>query len=283
LIGLPRIDHRQRGRNEMADSTDTRKERRATARAERERAAEAAQTRRRQRLWILGGALLLAAVVVVIVALANGKDEKKPVARKGEVIPGQVETNARFAGIQQRGIAVGNPRAPLTLVEFADLQCPFCRDYSTSVMPAIVDRYVRSGKLRMEFRNVAFIGNDSLRGAQMASAAALQGKLWQFIDLFYLNQGEENTGYVTDEFLRRIASAVRGLDVERALADRNLPSVQRALTEAQTEWQVAGFTGTPAFLLGQTGGRMTAVLGEGEGPTAALMTERIDNALAKVR
>jgi protein-disulfide isomerase len=267
----------------MADSTETRKERRATARVERERAAEAAQARRRQRLWILGGALLLAVAVVAIVALSAGKDDDKPVAKKGEVIPGQVETNARFGGLPQRGIAVGDPRAPLTLVEFADLQCPFCRDYSTGVMPALVDRYVRSGKLRMEFRNVSFIGNDSLRGAQMAGAAAIQGKLWQFIDLFYLNQGGENTGYVTDEFLTRLASAIRGLDVQRALADRNLPSVQRGLTEAQTEWQVAGFDGTPAFLLGPTGRRMSAVLGEGEAPTVALMSERIDDALAQVR
>jgi len=269
----------------MADSTETRKERRATARAERDRAAEAAQARRRQRLWILGGALLLAVAVVVIVALASssGGDDKKPVAKKGEIIPGQVEANARFASIPQRGIVVGDPRAPLTLVEFADLQCPFCRDYSTGVMPALVDRYVRAGKLRMEFRNVSFIGNDSLRAAQMAAAAGLQGKLWQYVDLFYLNQGGENTGYVTDEFLTGIGRAVRGLDVQRALADRNLPEIQRALTEAQTEWQLAGFTGTPAFLLGPTGGRMSAVLREGEAPTVALMSQRIDDALKQAR
>lgn len=268
----------------MADSTETRKERRATARAERERAAQAAQARKRQRLWILGGVVLLAVVVVGIIALSStGGDDEKPVARQGEVIPGQVETNARFRGIPQRGIAVGEPDAPLTLVEFADLQCPFCRDYTTGVLPALVDRYVRNGQLRMEFRNVSFIGNDSLRAAQMAGAAALQGKLWQYVDLFYLNQGEENTGYATDEFLARIGRAVRGLDVDRALADRSLPDVQRALTEAQTEWQVAGFNGTPAFLLGPTGGRLSAVLGQNEAPTVALMSERIDEALDQAR
>jgi protein-disulfide isomerase len=263
----------------MADSTETRKERRATARVERERAAEAAQTRRRQRLWILGGALLLAVVVVAIVALSAGKDDNKPAAARNGVLPSQVETNARFAGIPQRGIAVGNPRAPLTLVEFADLQCPFCRDYTTGVLPALFDKYVRTGKLRMEFRNVSFIGNDSLRAAQMAGAASLQNKLWQFVDLFYNNQGEENSGYVTDAYLEKIGKAVRGLDVQRALADRNLPQIQRALTEAQTQWQLAGFTGTPSFLLGPTGGRGTAMLGPKEAPTVALMSQRIDDAL----
>jgi protein-disulfide isomerase len=151
------------------------------------------------------------------------------------------------------------------------------------VMPSLVDNYVRKGKLRMEFRNVSFIGNDSLRAAQMAGAASMQNKLWQYVDLFYLNQGEENTGYVTDPFLARIGRAVRGLDVQRALADRNLPGIQRALTEAQTQWQLAGFTGTPSFLLGPTGGKMSAVLGEREAPTVALMSQRIDDALKQVR
>jgi protein-disulfide isomerase len=267
----------------MADSTETRKERRATARAERDRAAEAAQARRRQRLWILGGVLALAAVVVVVIALSASGGSDTPAKKAGEIIPGQIETNARFAGIPQRGITVGNPNAPVTLVEFADLQCPFCRAYTTDVLPSIVNRYVRAGKLKMEFRNVSFIGNDSLRAAQMAGAASIQNKLWQYIDLFYTNQGEENTGYVNDDFLTRIGRAVRGLDVQKALADRSLGSVQRALTEAQTEWTTAGFQGTPAFLLGPTGGRLEAMLGQQVAPTVDNVSQAIEAALTAAR
>jgi len=267
----------------MADGTDTRKERRATARAERDRAAEAAQARRRQRLWILGGVLALAVVIVAVIAIAGSGGDDKPAVKKGEIIPGQTETNARFAGIPQRGITVGNPNAPLTLVEFADLQCPFCRDYTNNVLPTIVDRYVRNGKLKMEFRNVSFIGNDSLRAAQMAAAAGMQNKLWQYVDLFYINQEEENSGYVTDEFLTRIGRAVRGLDVQQAMSDRSLPAVQRALTEAQTEWTIAGFQGTPAFLLGPTNGRLEAMLGEQVAPTVDNVSQAIEAQLTAVR
>lgn len=244
----------------MESSGQTRSERRAAARAERDRAA-AARARQRQRLWILGGVLALAAVVVVIVAIAagGGSDSDKPRLRAGESLPGQIEANARFAGIPQRGITLGDPNAPVTLVEFADLQCPFCREYTEKVMPTLVADYVRSGKVKMVFRNVTIIDQDSHLAAEMAAAAGLQGKLWEYVDIFYANQGEEHSGYITDAFMARIGRAVRGLDVDRALADRKLPKIQTQLAEAQAEMQLAGFQGTPAFLVGPSDGRLEAL------------------------
>jgi len=265
----------------MESSGQTRSERRAAARAERDRAATA-RARQRQRLWILGGVLALAAVVVVIIALAaggGGSNTDKPKLRVGESLPGQVEANARFAGIPQRGIELGDPKAPLTLVEFADLQCPFCRQYTQDVMPALVADYVRSGKIKMVFKSVAIIDQDSHLANEMAVAAGLQNKLWQYIDIFYANQGEEHSGYITDTFLERIGKAVRGLDVNRALADRKLPKIQTQLQQAQAEMQLNGIQGTPSFLLGPTNGRKTALLGNGEAPTVELMSQRIDEAL----
>ncbi|MBS1869963.1 MAG: thioredoxin domain-containing protein [Actinobacteria bacterium] len=243
----------------MENSGQTRSERRATARAERDRAA-AARARQRQRLWILGGVLALAAVIVVVIAIAaSGGSDNKPAKKAGEALPGQFEANARFAGIPQSGITLGSPRAPVTMVEFADLQCPYCRQYTTQVMPTLVADYVRTGKLKMVFRNVSILGTDSTTAARVAAAAGMQNKLWPFIDIFYANQGEENSGYVTDAFLTRIAAAVRGLDVQKALSDRNLPQVDRLLNEAQTQMTVNGFQGTPSFVIGRTGGRLDAL------------------------
>jgi protein-disulfide isomerase len=242
----------------MESSGQTRSERRAAARAERDRAA-AARARRRQRLWILGGVLALAAVIVVIVAVAaGGGDGDRPGLRAGESLPGQVEANQRFAGIPQDGISLGDPRAPVTMVEFADLQCPFCRQYTEQALPTLVADYVRTGRLRMVFRNVVIIDQDSHLAAEMAAAAGLQDKLWEYVDVFYANQGEEHSGYVTDAFLERIGRAVRGLDVDRALADRKLPKVQTQIQQAQAEMQLAALTGTPSFLVGPTGGRLEA-------------------------
>lgn len=246
----------------MESSGQTRSERRAEARAERDRAA-AARARQRQRLWILGGILALAAVVVVIIAVAaggggDGEGAGTKAAAPGE-LPGQVEANQRFAGIAQRGITLGDPRAPVTMVEFADLQCPYCREYTEKVMPTLVAEYVRSGKVKMVFRSVSIIDQDSHLAAEMAAAAGLQGKLWEYTEIFYANQGEEHSGYVTDAFLEKIGRAVRGLDVDRALADRKLPKIQSQLAEAQAEMQLNGITGTPGFLVGPTGGTLDAI------------------------
>jgi protein-disulfide isomerase len=238
----------------MADSPETRKEQRATARAERAR-AEAARAQQRKRLGMLGGAVAIAAVIVVLVIVLAGGDSKngKPALKAGESIPGQTESNERFAGIPQKGITLGNPKAKITLVEFADLQCPFCREYTTTVFPTLVAQYVKTGQMKMVFRNVAFIGTDSVRAAQLAEAAALQNKLWPFIDLFYANQEEENSGYVTDDFLRKIGGGVTGLNVTKAMNERGIASVTKQLNDATTQWQSNGFQGTPSFLLGKTG------------------------------
>src|SRR5690606_602302 len=102
-------------------------------------------------------------------------------ARSGEVV-------ARFAGVPQDGIALGAPAAPFTLIEFADLQCPFCAVYARDVLPTIIDRYVRPGKLRLELNLLTFLGEDSIRAGRVAAAAAQQDRLWTFTDAFFAEQ-----------------------------------------------------------------------------------------------
>lgn len=269
----------------MADTSGTRRERRAAQRAERQERerAEAAKARQRRRLYILGGLAGLAAVIIaVIVVAAGGGGDDGPTKRAGESVAGSTDTAALFAGIPQRGAELGDPRAPITLIEFGDLQCPYCKDASDSVLPTVIENYVRDGRVKVIFRDVAFLGTDSTRAAQMAAAAGQQDKLWEFVHLFYTNQGAENTGYVTDDFLREIGGGVRGLDVDRALADRGSAEVQRAITEAQNEWQGYGLSGTPSFVVGRTGGTLEPVNTD-QGLTFETISEPIERLLAEQR
>lgn len=266
----------------MADTSGTRREKRAAQRVERQERErrEAARARQKQRLFVLGGVAALAAVIIAVIVIATGSgDDGSPTKQAGESVAGANDTAALLAGIEQDGPVLGDPRAPVTLIEFGDLQCPYCKDASDDVLPAIIEDYVRTGRVKVIFRDVAFLGDDSIRAAQMAAAAGQQNRLWDFVKLFYLNQGQENSGYVTDEFLREIGGGVRGLDVDRAMDSRGDPELQRQIAEAQQEWQGYGLTGTPSFVVGRTGGELEEVNLE-QGITVEGLTSAIDRALA---
>ena len=190
--------------------------------------------------------LVVAAAVAVSVAAVIVSSSSSDKAAKA---PSRAQSSQLFAGIPQRGDTLGRPDAPVTLVEFADLQCPYCRDFAHAQLPGIVERYVRPGKVRLVFRNFAFLGPDSETAARVAEAAALQGKQSEFVHRFYAEQGTENTGYVTEDFLRKVAGQVGGLDVDRALQQADSSQVAARLARDQAAVRRAGVQGTPTFLL----------------------------------
>jgi protein-disulfide isomerase len=196
-------------------------------------------------------ATVLVAVLVVAVAVAISQAGG---SSGGGGLRGAHGARALFRGVPQHGIVLGDPDAPVTLTEFADLQCPFCRDYTLAVLPTLVRRYVRTGKVRMVFRNLSFIGPDSERAARTAAAAGLQDRLWEFTDLMYRNQGTENSGYVTDAYLRRIAGGA-GLDVGRALTDATGAAVRGQLDAAARQAARFRINSTPSFVLTGAGGQ----------------------------
>ncbi len=124
-----------------------------------------------------------------------------------------------FAGIEQRGAALGSPKAPVTLVEYADLQCPYCAQWARDTMPTLVEDYVKTGKLRIVFHGLAFIGADSDKALRTAIAAGAEDHLWDVVHGLYLHQGHENAGWVTDDLVVSIAAALPGLDGDEAPRD----------------------------------------------------------------
>jgi protein-disulfide isomerase len=223
-----------------------------SARVAREARARAVASKRR-RLRALGGALA-AAVAVASVAVAISSGHGGVTAASGARLTGATFSSRLFAGIPQHGNILGRPDAPARIVEFADLQCPYCRQYAIQALPSLVKDYVRTGKAQMEFENLSFIGPDSVRAGRAAAAAARQNKLWNFVDLMYLNQGAENTGYVTSSYVRHLLRAIPGLNVASALSATEEPAADSALTEATNLAVKDGVTGTPSFLIGRASG-----------------------------
>lgn len=214
---------------------------------------------RTRRLGLLGGAAVLAlvAVVVAIVISQNGGDDDatEPAAGGNPSSGETAEVTDTFEGIPQQGVTLGDPDAPATLIEFADLQCPFCAQYATEALPAVVDQFVRPGRVELQLRLLTFLGPDSERGAEVAAAATLQDRLWQFSELFYQNQGTENSGYATDRFLRQLARSTPGLDVAQVSEDLNSPAANRLIRQADRQAEALGVQGTPSFYIIRGSGR----------------------------
>jgi protein-disulfide isomerase len=180
-----------------------------------------------------------------------------------------------FRDVPQDGATLGDPNAPATMVEFVDLQCPFCAEYTRDTLPTVVERYVRTGKLKIELRPISIIGPDSTTAAAAAASAAQRNRLWQFVDLFYLNQGRENSGYVTDDFIRRIARGA-GVDPAAALSASETPASIPLLRQAATEAQTNAINSTPSFLL-RRGGQLEGIAVSSFEP--AEFTAALDKAL----
>jgi protein-disulfide isomerase len=217
---------------------------------------------RRQRAWLLGAGAVVA-VAIVAFAIAIGRAGHGGVGNTTGTPEGIAATRALFRGIPQRGVELGAPSAPVTVTEFADLQCPFCGESARDELPKLVRRYVRTGRVKLEFQSLTFLGKDSLFLARMATAAARQDRLWQYVYLVYRNQGEENSGWVTDGYLRRVAAGA-GLDVPRAVAASMTPMATEALAGAKSAAKAAHVTETPTFAISKLGGEVGRVTGAGD-------------------
>jgi protein-disulfide isomerase len=206
---------------------------------------------RKRRLLIFGGGLLvvIAAVAIVIAVSSGGSSGSSSTTTAVTAAPAKSE----FAGIPQTGNVLGNPKAKATLMVFADMQCPFCREFETGAFPSIVKRYVRTGKLKVIFQPISILGTDSVVGSKAVAAAAAQKKFFDYVGAFYANQGQENTGYVTSAFLTKLAKSVPGLDVAKWQQALNSGSGTPILTEAQTAAQTARVNSTPTFMVARTG------------------------------
>jgi len=200
---------------------------------------------------------LVVAGALIGVSVAGSGNSSKP---RATTVTGAAATNALFRGIPQQGNVLGNPNAPGTLVEFAEPQCPICGAWARETLPTIVRDYVRTGKLKIVFRGISFIQptDDSERALRALAASGAQGRQFQLLDLLYRNQGEEGSGWITDDLLRSLGGAVRGLDVHRMMVDRSSGTTNAQIRSAASAAAQAMGSAlrTPTFLAGGSAGTL---------------------------
>jgi protein-disulfide isomerase len=175
--------------------------------------------------------------------------------------PGRPAARARviaeLAGTKQAGNVLGRANAPVTIQWFGDLECPICRQFALGALPRIIQKFVRTGKVKIEYRalETATLEPAVFREQQTAAlAAGQQHRMWYYVELFLHEQGEEDSGYVTPGYLNGLAEQVPGLNLARWQTERGDPRLARQVELDARAAAKDGFNGTPSFVIGRTGG-----------------------------
>lgn len=239
------------------------------------------------RALAIAGAVLALAVTGVVLALVlgggSGSGIPKGTPTVGRIdassLPGAADIQALYQGIPQKGLTLGKPTAPVRMVMFIDLQCPVCQNFEVTALPTIVRKYIRTGKVRLDLKPWAFIGNDSFKARKALIAASYQNKAFEFAGVLYDNQGAENSGWVTDSMLAQIAASVQGLNVPQVFTQRNSQQTTQITKQVDDLANADGVSGTPTILIGAGTQKPKDVTSPGSAPTLQQVTTAIDTAL----
>lgn len=174
-------------------------------------------------------------------------------------LQGAPQVAKMLKGIPQNHFELGKPSAPVELIEFIDLQCPVCQEFENTEFPTLVQKYVRTGKLRVKMEPWSILDRpgtgvvDSDRGQKATIAAAAQNKAFDFAAVLYLNQGTEDSNWMNDSMIAQIAASVDGLKPAQLVTDANSSATKSLAQDVDSRGNAiaAKFPpgGTPTLLL----------------------------------
>jgi protein-disulfide isomerase len=233
----------------MASRTKQKEEARARRLAEERARAE--RERRTRRMRMLGGTII-GAIAVVAVAIAVSSGGGKSGIQGGAAQQKTVAAVSQLlTGIPQSGATLGNPKAPVTIDYYGDLECPICRDFTLNGgWPQLVNNDVRQGKVKVVYRAFETATRDPsvFQTQQVAAlAAGKQNRFWNFMELFYRQQGEEGTNYVNESYLDKLATQA-GVNMSTWKTARNDPTLAAQVQGDAAAGNAANVSGTPTLI-----------------------------------
>jgi len=200
--------------------------------------------RRSQQRNMLTGVLIVVGIAAIIIAVVIFRTQA-------------MVSNITMANIldypPSQDNTLGDPNAPVRIDEFADFQCPACRQFHETTMQQLLDTYIKTGKVYFVFHNFPFIdsgapGNESLDAAMATLCAADQSQFWPFHDMLFANQIGENVGSFTRARLKAIAEAL-GMDAAAFDSCLSQGAHQAQITEDIALATESGVRSTPSFLI----------------------------------
>lgn len=146
------------------------------------------------------------------------------------------------------GLTYGSTSAPIKVIEFADFQCPACKQYNDTFDSTMVQNYITPGKVEFTYMPFSFIGAESVAAAEAALCANDQGKFWPYHDILFANQGTENSGNFSDRRLAAFAQSL-GLDMTKFNTCYSSHKYQQQVQDDLALGDSKSVQGTPAFLV----------------------------------
>ncbi len=151
--------------------------------------------------------------------------------------------------IEQGSPFLGNPSAPITIVDFSDFQCHLCARYVKNTEPLINESYIQTGQVALVFKHLPNRGFDSLGAHLAAQCTNEQGKFWQFHKLLYESQQSIDSGWVNEDNLKKFASQIPGLDIDRFNSCFDSQTYKEFIDSDVELANSHGFFDTPSFIL----------------------------------
>jgi protein-disulfide isomerase len=216
--------------------------------AESQDAAAQARKRQVQYLSLAAFGAVVVIVALIVISQSGGDDNGGSTPTTVAGVKGVARVSSELQGLSQSGQTLGDASAPVTVTEFGDPQCPVCKEFSQQIAPDLISSEVKTGKAKYIYMPYLIIGPDSKPAMKAVLAAGEQNRFWNYLQLFYENQGEENSGYVTDEFLTNIAKAAGVSDIGQWNESRNSSKWDATIAKGTTDAEGFGFNGTPSLV-----------------------------------
>ena len=249
----------------------SRKEQKEAARQRRlaEEQARAESARRTRRMRMLGGTVVGAVVVVVAaIAISSGGSTAQAVKPNSPAAKKAASTvNTLLAGIPQQGNTLGSPSAKVTLTEYGDLVCPVCKSFALGAENQLIANEVRNGKVKIVYKPLETASQAANNAMFVPSqtamlAAGQQKKGWNYLELFYHEQGDETQSYVTDNYLGGLAKQIPGLNFNQWSSDRQSSTLSAQVNTGRASAAASNFNSTPTLVVSGPKSQAQPIVGD---------------------
>jgi protein-disulfide isomerase len=219
---------------------------------------------------MLGGTVVGAiAVVAVLIAISSGGGGGSGAVKPDSAAAKKAQStvNTLLTGIPQQGNTLGSSSAKVTVTEYGDLVCPICKDFALGAENQLISNDVRTGKVKVVYKaleTASQAANNSMFVPSQTAmlAAGNQKKGWNYIELFYHEQGDETQSYVTDNYLGGLAKQVPGLNFSQWSTDRQSASLSSQVAGDATSATAAGYNSTPTIVVAGPKSQAQPIVGD---------------------